>query len=137
MRQPTFSAACRSVKADACLSALDGGRLLIFDGPQPPGPDVEPSVQTLLAALPLGDPAFNPAVDGIAVARPIAQTPGLASGAPAWFRLETADRRAWIDGTVGPPGLPEAQRFDLELDGEIEQDGEVRIDRLVYVEAAR
>lgn len=95
---------------DAVVDALDGGtgagKLQIYSGSQPAGPDASIGGATLLAELTLSDPAFGAAADdapgGKATANSISDdTSANASGTAAWFRAVTSDGTAVIDGDAG------------------------------------
>lgn len=141
MRSPRFSERCLNAKADAACSLLDGGLLLLYSGERPDGPeDLVDYEKMPLAVVRLRSPAFQPANHGRTVMRAVESVPGLSSGAPAWFRAATALGEAVFDGTCGPPQRQEergarGEEYDMHVDGEVELDGEVRVQRLVYAES--
>lgn len=96
--------------ADAITALLNAGagagKLRIYDGTQPAGPDTAISDQTLLAELTLTDPAFGAAADAspgaTATAASISDdTSANATGTASWFRAVDSDDNAVIDGSVG------------------------------------
>lgn len=103
------SNAARSAAADAIRLLVDGGvgagKLRIYDGSQPAGPDTALSGQTMLAEFTLADPAFGAASNGVAT---LASTPrtttGAAAGTAAWFRVLDSNNVAVMDGAVGTSG---------------------------------
>src|SRR5689334_9212109 len=138
MHDPRFSVLAVDLKASALLSWLDNGWLNIFDGERPDGPDENVGTQVLLARLQLGAPAFTEPSNGCAAATPVEPSPALASGRPTWFRLETKDGTALIDGTVGGSWSENTEEaFDFTINGDIEAEGLVRVERLVYREQKR
>ncbi len=98
-------AACNAI-VDLIDAGSGAGKLRIYDGTQPAGPDVAVSDQTLLAELTLSDPAFGAAADanpgGRATADTITgDTSANATGTASWFRAVDSDGNAVIDGSVG------------------------------------
>lgn len=95
---------------DAIVDLLDGGagagHLKIYDGTQATDPDTAVGAQVLLADLTLSDPAFGAAADANPGGRATASTitgdsSANATGTASWFRAETSDPTAVIDGSVG------------------------------------
>jgi len=115
MSAPVFSDYARDARANAGARTLDGGslRLLAWDGVE------------VLAVVRFASPAFEPAAGGVALAHPMEPVPGLADGTPERWQCWTADGRLVVAGLVGP-GQP------LQIDGDVEQDGEVWIERFTY-----
>lgn len=90
-----------SAELDAFTALLDGGSLDLYDGAQPASADTPVSGQTLLVSLPLGAPAYGPAIDGVAdLAAPISGLCG-ASGIATWYRLKKSGGEPIQDGSVG------------------------------------
>lgn len=97
------------IAVDAVADLLDAngpGRVEILDGTQPADPDTAITTQTVLAVLPLSNPAFAGATDqggfARAVANAIAQDPdAAAAGTATWFRAYDGNNNAIIDGNVG------------------------------------
>jgi hypothetical protein len=116
-----------SVAANAVTALLNGGTLAIFDGPRPATADVTPTDQRLLAKLTFGEPAYIPAVHGVATANEIA--PDIfaeATGTATWFRAFTRGGAAVFDGSIGA---------DLNLDNvEITEGALVFINGLTYTQ---
>lgn len=105
-----ISNAAAIAMCNALVDLLDAGsgpgKIRIYDGAQPSGPDTAVSGQTLLAELTLSDPAFGSAVDAspgaTATAGAIADdTAADATGTATWFRALDSDNNAVIDGSVG------------------------------------
>lgn len=105
-----ISNAAAIAACDAIVDLIDGGdgagKLLIYDGSQPAGPDVDVTDQTLLAELTLSNPAFGNAEDanpgGRATANEITgDSSADESGTATWFRVVDGDGTAIIDGSVG------------------------------------
>lgn len=109
-KNTTISNNAAKAAADAIVDLLDAGasagKLRIYDGSQPAGPDTAVTTQTLLAELTLSDPAFGAAADddpgGKATADTITDDSSAnAMGTAAWFRAVDSDGNAVIDGSVG------------------------------------
>lgn len=106
-----ISAALRSLIADLVVDQIDAGagagKVRIYDGTPPAGPDTAVSGQTLLAEITLNDPAFGAASSGVAT---VDSDPALedasadATGTASWFRVLDSDNNAIFDGTVGTSG---------------------------------
>lgn len=82
------------------------GKVRIYDGTQPADVDTAVTSQTLLAELPMSDPAFAAAVDGApggdATAGSITDdTSANATGTASWFRAVDSNNVAVIDGSAG------------------------------------
>jgi len=106
----TISNAAAIAACDAIVDLLDAGagagKLQIYDGAQPAGPDTAVTTQTKLAELTLSDPAFGAAADdnpgGKATADTVTDDSSAdATGTAAWFRAVDSDGNAIIDGSVG------------------------------------
>jgi len=117
----TISNVAAIAAANAITALIDGGagpgKLRIYDGAQPAGPDTAVSTQTLLAELTLSDPSFGTAVDGnpggLATANAVTDdTSANATGIASWFRVVDSNGVAVIDGSAGVA----ADTPDLTLD---------------------
>jgi hypothetical protein len=96
-----FSALAVNTAVDAMCALLDGGTLKIYTGTQPLTPETA-TEETLLATATFGSPAFAAAEDGVATANTITPDSSIdADGTAAWFRAETSEGDAIIDGSVG------------------------------------
>jgi len=106
---PTLSNAARSAAVDASVDRLNNGsgagKIRIYSGTKPAGPDTAITSQTLLAEFTLSDPVAAAASNGV---KTLSGTPktttGLAAGTAAWFRAVDSNNVAEIDGTVGTSG---------------------------------
>jgi hypothetical protein len=102
-----ISTAARNAAANAAVDLVDGGtgpgKIRIYSGTQPAGPDTAVGAQVLLAEATLSDPAFANVVNGVKVLdnTPIPAGTGLAAGTAAWFRIVDSDDVAVIDGSAG------------------------------------
>lgn len=104
-----LSNAARSAAADAIRLLIDAGagagKLRVYNGSQPAGPDTALSGQTMLAEFTLADPAFGAASNGVTT---LANTPrattGAAAGTASWFRVLDSNNVAIMDGVVGTSG---------------------------------
>jgi hypothetical protein len=107
---PTLSNAARNAAIAAVTGRLDNGagagKIRIYSGSKPAGPDTAISGQTLLAEFTLSDPAFTAGATGVQNldVTPALTTTGLAAGTAAWFRALDSNNVAEIDGTVGTSG---------------------------------
>lgn len=142
MRDLTFSDRCVDAKADAVCRQLDGGLLRLYDGVKPETADTPVAGQTLLASLRFGAIAFRPSSRGEAIAYRFAPCLGDVQGTPTWFRALTAHDVVVFDGTVGPrPDLhlsPTSEdEYDVYVNGDVFEGGEVVAESLVYTEAKR
>ena len=103
------SNAARSAAADAIRLLFDAGagagKIRVYNGTQPAGPDTAVSSQTLLAEFTLADPSFGAASNGVTT---LAGTPrtttGVAAGTASWFRMLDSNNLAIVDGAVGTSG---------------------------------
>ena len=139
MRETRFSDYCVDTKADAALALLDRGHVYIYDGPKPDSCEapVDPSC-TRLADLRFGAPAFGHAHGGVAVAYAFAPCLGEVFGTPRWFRATTVADKPMFDGTVGPhPRSAADEEYDMYIDGDVHEGGEVVVDLFRYVERKR
>lgn len=124
--------ASANAAADAVCRRANGGAVRLYDGTQPGSPDMPVQGQRLLAECRLSDPAFTPAVGGVAQSGPIqdeAENPG--TGTATWFRVVSKTGQAVFDGTVGRRG----ERVDLALNTvAISAGGILTLDRLTYTQ---
>jgi hypothetical protein len=102
----SLSNAARSAGVDAIVDLIDGGdgagKLQIYDGTRPAGPDTAVTSQTLLAEFTLNDPAFGDPSNGVKTldVDPALTTTGLDDGEATWARFVDSDGTAVIDGKV-------------------------------------
>lgn len=104
-----ISNAARSALADALRLLVDAGsgagKIRVYSGSQPAGPDTAVTSQTLLAEFTLADPSFGSASSGVTSLLSVPRTTtGLAAGTAAWFRLLDSNNTAIADGAVGTSG---------------------------------
>jgi hypothetical protein len=106
-----ISNAARSAAANAAVDLVDagaaGGKIRIYSGAQPAGPDTAVGAQVLLAELTMdATAAFSAASNGVKTldATPVLSTTGLAAGTAAWFRMLDSNNVAVIDGSAGTSG---------------------------------
>lgn len=90
-----------SAELDAFTALLDGGSLDLYDGAQPATADTPVGAQNLLVSLSLGNPAYGPAVNGVADLAAPASGLCSASGIATWYRAKKSDSSPVQDGTVG------------------------------------
>lgn len=101
----TQSTARKNATLDATLDLLNSGKLRIYDGTRPAGPDTAITSQVLLAELTFGATAFAAASSGSKTANAItADSAADATGTATWFRLVIPGDTAIIDGSVGTSG---------------------------------
>jgi hypothetical protein len=103
-----IATSARNAAADAVVDLLDAGAgagyIEIRTGAQPATPNTAAS-GTLLATLPLSDPAFGSAASGTATASAItSDTSADATGTAGWFRGYDSTGAAVIDGSVTATG---------------------------------
>ena len=105
-----ISTAARNGMADFLVDLLDAGagagKIRIYDGTQPAGPDTAITTQTMLAELACSDPAFGAAASGVATLdnTPVLSTTGAAAGTATWFRALDSNNVAAFDGSAGTSG---------------------------------
>lgn len=113
MANTDISVAAAIAACNAIVDLLDAGtppgRLRIYDGLKPSGPDEAVGVQPLLAELTLAAPAFGAAVDANPGGRATANTitsdaSANASGTATWFRAVNSAGTGIIDGDVSVTG---------------------------------
>lgn len=95
--------------ANAAVNAItalcNSGFLQIYDGSQPANCNTAVGVQTLLAKLTFGNPAFGAAAAGVATANAIGSATASATSTATWFRVfKSDDTTAVFDGSVGTSG---------------------------------
>lgn len=105
-----ISTAARNAAATAVAVLIDagssGGHLEIRTGAQPAGPGTA-ATGTLLATIPLNDPAFGSPATGVVTA---GTSPALTdssadnSGTAGWFRAFDSNNTAVLDGVCGATG---------------------------------
>jgi hypothetical protein len=123
-----LATAAVDVAANAVTTLLNGGKLRIYSGAQPANANATAGFNTLLAELTFGAPAFDPAVAGMATARPLtADGSAKATGTAIWFRALKSDDTPIFDGSVDTSGA------DLNLTtAAILQNAIVSISSLTY-----
>lgn len=106
----TLSNAVRSAAADAIASRVDGGtgagKIRIYSGTRPAGPDTAITSQTLLAEFACADPSFSSGVNGVITldATPVLSATGVAAGTATWARILDSNNVACIDAKVTASG---------------------------------
>lgn len=106
----TLANAVRSAMANTGLDSVDAGtgpgKIRVYSGSRPAGPDTALSGNTLLAEFALADPAWAAAVNGAKDldADPDLSTTGLAAGTASFFRALDSDNVAKYDGAVATSG---------------------------------
>ncbi len=123
-----MSSASVNAEANALAVLANGGTLCIYDGVQPADADTAVTSQNLLAELPLGNPAFGSASNGVITANAISSDSDAdASGTATWFRVKASDSSTLWDGSVGTSGC------DLNLNSvSIQQHANVSVSSLVH-----
>jgi hypothetical protein len=106
------SVASVNAKANAWATAMNAGKIAIYQGSQPATADTA-VVGTLLGTLTLGNPAFGAAVSGLITANAITKDSDAdATGTAQFYRLFASDGTTPMgDGTCGVTG----GGFDLEM----------------------
>ena len=108
--QPRISNAAARAMLDTLTALFDAGagpgKIRVYDGTKPAGPDTAITTQVLLAELILDDPAFAASADlnpgAIATAEPVNVDPAANNtGTATWFRALDSNNVAIDDGTVG------------------------------------
>jgi hypothetical protein len=112
----TLSNAARNAGSKTYTDLLDAGsgpgKIRIYDGAKPAGPDTAVTTQVLLAEFILNDPAFVAGVTGerLLDLTPVLTAEGLAVGTPTWYRALDSANVAAFDGTAsGPSGSGELE----------------------------
>jgi hypothetical protein len=103
------SNAARSALANQITASIDAGagagKLRVYSGSQPAGPDTAIGAQVLLAEFTLAKPSFGAAATGVITLQSTPRsTTGLAAGTAAWFRALDSNNVAVVDGTVTVTG---------------------------------
>ena len=105
-----ISNASRDAAVKATTDLIDGGagagKLRIYSGSQPAGPDTAIGAQVLLAEFTLSDPAFTTGATGVRDldVTPALSTTGLAAGTAAWARFVDSNNAGIVDCSVGTSG---------------------------------
>ncbi len=106
----TLSDATRSSLADAfdteVNSGLGAGKIQVYSGTRPAGPDTAITDQVLLLDFTLADPAFGAASAGVITldATPAPEAGGEASGTATWARVLNSESVAIADCKVSLSG---------------------------------
>jgi hypothetical protein len=101
---PTRSNARRNAIVAGDAAAVDAGsgagKLRVYNGAQPAGPDTAVSTQTLLAEFTLNDPAYAAGATGVQNldVTPVPTATGLAAGTITWYRVLDSANVAVFDG---------------------------------------
>lgn len=133
----TLANATRSASADAAVALFDAGDgagyIEIRTGSKPANPETSVT-GTLLVTIPLADPAYEAAEDGVAeLAEAPRQATAVASGTAEWFRAYDGDDNPIFDGTVSGEG----GGGDLVLSStSVTENLQVTISSLDYVQPA-
>ncbi len=111
-----ISAAARSAACDGIVDLVDGGAgagyIEVRTGAQPATPATADS-GTLLATLPMSDPAFGAASTGVATASAItSDTSADASGDAGHFRVKDSDANVILQGSAGEAADTPNMTFD-------------------------
>lgn len=135
---PSITTAARNAAADAVVDLVDAGsqagRLRIYSGTAPADANAALSSNTLLADLPMSDPAFGAASSGVATAASItSDTSADATGTATFFRVGSWDGSTFtpvFQGEVGTSGS------DLNLSStSITAGGTVAVSSLTFTQA--
>jgi len=135
---PSITTAARSLAADAVVDLVDAGgsagELRIYGGTKPGDVNAALSGNTLLAALPMSDPAFGAAASGVATASAItSDTSADATGTATFFRIGSVNTGTFtptMQGDVGTSGA------DLNLSSvSITAGGTVSVSSFTYTQA--
>jgi hypothetical protein len=93
--------------ADAIRNRVDlgasSGKLRIYSGSQPASAETAPS-GTLLVEIPLPDPSFGAASNGVITLNDPGSVNVSSSGTAGWFRVLDSDNNTVFDGSVGTSG---------------------------------
>jgi hypothetical protein len=102
---PSIATAPRNAAADAVVDLVDvggAGSLRIYDGTPPADANASLSGNTLLAQLPLSNPAFGSAAAGVATANAITQDSAADNtGTATFFRVLSGGGLVIMQGSVG------------------------------------
>lgn len=111
-----ISNAAANAEINALTALLNGGTLRIYSGTKPTDVDTAIGAQTILAELPLSNPAFGAGASGVATANAITtDATANASGTASFYRAFASGGAAVCDGTVGATGSDS----DLELNSAV------------------
>lgn len=127
-----YSADLEGASLERIAAAIGNhGLMQIYDGARPVSPDISISSQTKIAELICGSPfgvfvAGGPQRAERLIGNDLEPSNAIASGAPSWFRISSADGIGKLDGTVGWPGaeLLTEVTADLILDKRTVERGE-------------
>lgn len=128
----------RNLEVNTVTAQLNGGFIKIYTGSQPASPE-DIATGTLLSTLQFGNPAYNSASSGMAVANAITEdVSAAATGTPGWFRCLKSDGvTAVLDGSIGTSANPSDVNFPASANpnvpAQIQANSEVRITSLDYV----
>jgi hypothetical protein len=106
----TLSTALRNAMADRVTALVDAGagagKIRVYSGSRPAGPDTAVGAQTLLAEFALADPSFAGAASGVITldATPVLTATGLAAGTATWARVLDSTNTAVVDCKVSASG---------------------------------
>jgi hypothetical protein len=134
-RDPQLSNEAANAGVDAICAKLNGGKLKIYQGPKPVSVDDPPTGSTLLAEPVFKDPAFQSAVNGVALSNPLTADPlAKATGTMDWFRAVKATGEAIWDGTIGLLADPQDDQYDMYASTLlIQENSRVSVKYLSYV----
>lgn len=118
------SIASVNAKANAWATAMNAGKIRIYQGTQPATADTTLGAATLLGELTLGNPAFGSASNGLITANAITKDSDAdATGTAQFYRLFASDGTTPMgDGTCGVTGSGsdlEMPTVSIVLHGEI------------------
>lgn len=99
------SDATANASCNAATARVNGGSIKIYTGPQPANGNTALTTQTLLATLPLNNPAFGNAAAGVAAlnAAGVSAT-AVATGTAAWCRVCDSSGVGEWDASIGTAG---------------------------------
>src|SRR5574343_190812 len=100
----TSSTARKNATLDLNFDLLNSGKIRIYDGSRPAGPDTAITSQVLLAELTFGATAFAAASSGSKTANAITAATIAADGTATWGRLVTSGGTALYDFSVSTSG---------------------------------
>jgi len=134
--ETTGANTARDAAIEAVAALANGGSLRIYSGTAPADANASLGGATLLAQLPLGNPAFGAASSGVVTANAItADSSADATGTPSFFRLLASNGTTVVyQGTAGASGQ-ELNLSDLSS-GQIVSGGSVSVSSLTITQAA-
>lgn len=94
----------KSAALNAQLALLDGGKLRIYSGEQPPTTDSSVGVAVLLSEHDLDETAFEQTATSTATANPIEESTALASGTASFYRSFSESGVCHRQGSAGVSG---------------------------------